>query len=67
MERVARFLELQAEPVSQREIERSVEGKTAAVRRAVDVLVTDGFAERTTGARGALLHGSIKPFREVGS
>ena len=35
MERVSRFLELQTEPVSQREIERSVEGNGPALRRAV--------------------------------
>jgi hypothetical protein len=64
MERVSRFLETTSEPVSQREIERSVEGKALPLRRAVDVLVSEGFVQRTTGARGSLSHACVKPFRE---
>jgi AAA domain len=66
MERVSRFLELQTQPVSQREIEHSVEGNVPALRKATDVLVSEGFASRTSGPNRALLHALIKPFRESG-
>ena len=51
MERVSRFLETQTEPASQTVVERSVEGKIEAVRRALDLLVTEGFVERTRTAQ----------------
>ena len=62
----ADFLETLTEPVSQREIERRVEGNIAALRRALDLLVTEGFVERTLGPRNSLNHTLAKPFREVG-
>jgi AAA domain len=67
MERVSRFLETLTEPASQTVIERKVEGKIESVRRALDVLVTEGFVERTPGPRNSLNHALTRPFREAGS
>ena len=49
MERVSRFLEKQAEPVSRRTIETNVKGKTDYVRQAIDCLVREEFAAETDG------------------
>jgi hypothetical protein len=62
MERVSRYLETLTEPATQTVIERSVEGKIEAVRRALAVLVTEGFVERTPGPRNSLNHALTKPF-----
>ena len=65
MERVSRYLEIVTEPVSSAEIEREVTGKSVAVRRAIDLLATEGFTKRSPGPHGAILHELGKPFREV--
>jgi hypothetical protein len=65
MERVSRFLESATVPASQTTIEHSVEGKVGVIRQAVDVLVSEGFVERSAGPRSALLHSIVRPFREV--
>jgi hypothetical protein len=63
MERVSRYLELQSEPVSRTVTEEGVIGKVAYVRAAIDCLVREGFASETSGARGARLIASVRPFR----
>lgn len=65
MERVSRFLEGAAEPVSQRGIEDGVKGKGTAVRRALDLLVGEGYVVRKYGTRGAHMHTSVKAYRET--
>jgi hypothetical protein len=65
MERVSRYLETLSEPVSTNQIEQTVPGKGSAVRRAVDVLIAEGFVRRFPGPRSANLHELLKPFREA--
>lgn len=65
MERASRYLERQAEPVSQRTVERDVQGNNAALRTALGVLVDEGYVETSEGQRGALLYRSLKPYREA--
>lgn len=64
MERVSKFLEGQPEPVSRRNIEAHVEGKTDYVRAAIGHLVTDGYVVETEGRYRPLR--SERPFRVDG-
>lgn len=64
MERVSKLLEGAAAPLSKNGIETAVVGKRDYVRQAVDCLVEEGYVEAVTGARGARLHRSVKPYRE---
>lgn len=64
MERVSRYLEIQAGPVSQRDIERDVSGKGKYLREAVQHLLRDAYATETPGPRGARLLTSTRAFRE---
>lgn len=68
MEAVSRELESQSDPVSERIVVGSVTGRAEHVRRALNVLVDEGFASRTQTpgkTRAPKLHTSIKPYREV--
>jgi hypothetical protein len=65
MERVSEYLEDTDEPQSQTKIEKSIEGKAAAVRTALSTLVAEGYVELTIGPRNAKLHQSLRPYREV--
>lgn len=64
MERVSRYLEA-TNDVTKTTVETSVDGKATYVRQALDILVKEGFASRTTGPRGAEIHNSLKPYREA--
>lgn len=64
MERVSRFLELQNEPCSQATIRSTVSGQDAGKIRALAVLVSEGYVAVEAGPRNALLHRSIRAFRE---
>lgn len=57
MGRVSEFLAGQEVPVSAREVERQVAGKGSGLRRALEVLAMEGFAEK--GAKGWV---SLRPF-----
>ena len=64
MERVSRYLERQAGRTPRGTIEKNVRGSTEWVRRALDLLVQEGYAEEQKGARDARLYTSHHPFRE---
>jgi hypothetical protein len=65
MERVSRWVEDVPQPVSQREILDGVTGKRDYLTSAIAELVRGGYLKSTPGARGAHLHVSERPFREV--
>ena len=64
MERVSRYLELQAEPVSMNAVEQSVTGNGVYIRLAVQCLVRERFAVESAGPRNSRLIASVRPFRE---
>jgi hypothetical protein len=64
MEKVSRFLEVNAD-VSKSAIEDGVPGKRDYVRLALDVLVNEGYVTRTQGPHSALIHTSLKSYREA--
>lgn len=64
MERVSRQLETAPDPLSIRAIRKVVSGKTQYVAAALERLIDEGFVAVETGPRNAVLHRSIKPFRE---
>lgn len=65
MERVSIVLEAATEPLSTRRITDTITGRTVHVRTALDSLVTDGYVKRDKGPNRALLHTSVKPYREA--
>lgn len=64
MEKVSRWVEGAAEPVSQSEILNAVTGKRDYKIAAIAELVRGGYFKRSEGARNAHLHTSERPFRE---
>jgi hypothetical protein len=64
MEKVSRWLELQADGVSRSEVERNVTGTAQYVRAALDGLIADGYVEETAGIRRSRLVKSVEPYRE---
>jgi hypothetical protein len=65
MEKVSRWIEGSSEPPSQREILDGVRGKRDYVTAAIAELIRGGYLKSTPGPRGAHLHTSERPFREV--
>lgn len=65
MEKVSRYLEAQAGPVSRKTIEDNVKGKRDYVRVAMDVLAAEGHAAETHGPRGARLIQIITPYHDI--
>jgi hypothetical protein len=63
MEKVSRHLEQQTEPISRSAITTSVTGKKDFILKAIDHLITDGYAAASTGPRGAKLVKTLQPFR----
>jgi hypothetical protein len=61
MERVSQFLEMQDDPVSQRQIVEAVTGKAATVRDAVRQLVAEGYAESLPAGQYPKFR-SVRPF-----
>lgn len=64
MEKVSRYLELQHSSVPMSQIEKEVVGKGEFIRKAVDVLVSEGFLEELEGPRKARLMLSCQAYRE---
>lgn len=64
MERVSRALE-DAGPLGLNGVRRAVSGKRDHVTNALGVLVAEGFVTKAPGPRGAVLHTSVRPFREA--
>lgn len=65
MEKVSRYLETADEPQSQRQVEAAKLGKGEYVRRALAVLVDEGYAARSSGSRGAQMHTTVRPYRAL--
>lgn len=66
MERVSAYVAAcNGELPSRNSIEENVKGKRDYVRRAVDVLLVEGYLSERSGARGARLLESVKPYRET--
>lgn len=64
MERVSRYLEVRPE-APKGDIESGVKGGTDYIRLALDLLIGDGYVSLTRGPHGALLHASLRPYREA--
>ncbi len=64
MEKVSRALEAVDEPLSFRGVDERVQGKQQHKAQALDVLVAEGYVQRTAGARNAKLHTLVKPYRQ---
>jgi hypothetical protein len=66
MERVSRYVEarVREEELTRGQIEKDVQGKADALRRAIDVLTEEGYVEERRGPRGARLITSVRPYRE---
>lgn len=64
MERVSRTLEQAPEPLSQVKVLEMTTGQKEAKLQALHLLVAEGYVERFAGARNALLHRSIKAYRQ---
>ena len=65
MERVSRYLEERAEPASRKNVEDAVQGATDWLRKAMDLLVKEGYASEAEGPRNARPLSSVRPFREA--
>jgi hypothetical protein len=66
MDRVSRFLERRdGEDSSLGVVVAGVSGNDHHVRHALELLVAEGFVARSTGARGALMHRLVRPYREA--
>jgi hypothetical protein len=62
MQKVSRYLERQAEPVSRNMVEQHVGGKRDYLRRAMDELVASGFLIETHGANRSRLLTFVRSF-----
>ncbi len=67
MEAVSNFLESIEGGASGAAIEKGVGGKAEFIRIAIEILVQEQHIVRTAGARGAVIHTVLEPFREVTS
>lgn len=65
MERVSRALEGLPDGISSNALCKVVRGRRDVVLAALDVLVSEGHAERRTGPRNSQMLRSVRPFREV--
>ena len=65
MEKVSRALEAVQEPLSFRGVDERVPGKQQHKVQALDVLVAEGYVERTPGARNAKLHTLVRAYRQA--
>jgi hypothetical protein len=64
MEKVSKFVEGYPDGVTKRTLEAGVKGNTDAKRLALELLITEGYVHRETGANRSQLHTSLKPYRE---
>jgi len=65
MERVSLLLEKVGDPLTGNTIVKEVTGKTKHVRTALQQLVEEGFVSTEAGPKQAVLHRSVRPFREA--
>ncbi|HXN61967.1 MAG TPA: AAA family ATPase [Acidimicrobiales bacterium] len=64
MERVSRTLEAASAPLSGRAVRTQTTGNASVVSTALELLVAEGFVEPVPGPRNAVLHRSLRPFRD---
>jgi hypothetical protein len=64
MQLISEYLETCPEPVTGKEIKENTKGKGETQVTALQALVSEGYVERVSGARGANLHRSLKPYQE---
>jgi hypothetical protein len=64
MEKVSRYIEAHSD-AAKGDIETGVPGGTDYIRLALDILLEEEFVSQTRGAHGALLHNSLKAYREA--
>jgi hypothetical protein len=65
MERVSAFLATLPDGASKNTIEKEVNGNNDAKRAAVDVMVSEGYAVREKGERGAIIVRHVRLYSEV--
>jgi len=65
MDRISRFLEHQEDEVSAATIEDNVYGKAEFKRKAINFMVSDGYARETKGPRGARHFRLLQPFDKL--
>jgi hypothetical protein len=65
MEKISRYLVHQSEPISKNQIETAVDGKTDGKRKALEILVEEGYASRADGPNRAKLFTHIRPYIEA--
>jgi len=63
MERISRALEIESEPVSKDWVEKTVTGKSKALRAGLNLLVAEGYIAQRETSRGYELM-SARPYRE---
>lgn len=64
MEKVSRYLEQQYGPVPMSQLEKDIVGKGEWIRKAVSLLVDEGYVNESEGARKARLMTTISAYRE---
>lgn len=64
MEKVSQYLEGCSDGVSGNNVKTNVKGNATTIGLALELLVTEGYATREPGSRGAGIHRSAKPFRD---
>lgn len=65
MEQISRILEDNRAGLSKAAIEGLVTGKREVIRAALELLIGEGCIEVTSGGRGAMVHRSVRAFREA--
>lgn len=65
MERISKLVEEALEPMGVRAIRAAVNSQTKHKDQALKFLIEDGYVEPEAGPRGAKLHRSVKPYREI--
>lgn len=65
MERASLHLEGLSEPASAQAVATATGGRKQYAVEALDLLVVEGFVERTDGPRGSKLHASVRPYRQA--
>jgi hypothetical protein len=65
MEKISRLLATTDGPLSSKQIEVAVEGRSSIIRAALEALVAGGYISRHPGPRNAVLHRYEHTFREV--
>ena len=65
MEKVSRLVEQTGSSgASKNVIEGTLSGRSTTIRKAIEVLVDEGYMTREQGARGAFIHRSVNPYLE---